>query len=277
MPAPTTPPAPPDHGGVIGKRAERASWLARLNAWRKHSPLNPYWIENRWLRRAGVQLSQHASGWMLDIGVAEKPYGELFAPHVERYIGLEYPPVADNLNPDIWDRLPTIVHIVQVFGDARRLPFGDGTFDTVASFEVLEHIDSPEQVMSEMARVTKPGGRVLLTVPFAAPHHQMPFDHWRFTRPGLEGLLARHGLVVELLESRGNFASTTGATVSHFLLRTFGTAHFHHDGSASLSRWRAPLVLPFIALVQLVAVALERVTNDDAFPLGWIVVARKKA
>ena len=35
---------------------------------------------------------------MLDIGVAEKPYGELFAPHVERYIGLEYPPVADNLD-----------------------------------------------------------------------------------------------------------------------------------------------------------------------------------
>lgn len=262
------------HGGVIAKRA---SWLARLNAWRKHSPLNPYWLETRWLHRAGERLAQHASGWMLDIGVAEKPYGVLFAPRVERYIGLEYPPVADNLNPGIWEKLPTIVHIVQVFGDARRLPFGDATFDTVASFEVLEHIDTPEQVVAEMARVTRPGGRVLLTVPFAAPHHQLPFDHWRFTRPGLEGLLRRHGLDVEVLEGRGNFASTTGAVVSHFLLRTFGAARFHHDGSAILSRWRAPFVLPFIALVQLAAAACERVTSDDAFPLGWIVVARKRA
>jgi SAM-dependent methyltransferase len=259
-------------GGVI---AERASWLVRLNSLRKHSPLNPYWIETRWLRRAGEVLSRHASGWMLDIGVAEKPYGPLFAPHLERYIGLEYPPVADNLHPEIWDKLPTIVDNVQVFGDARRLPFADATFDTVASFEVLEHIDSPEMVVAEMARVAKPGGRVLLTVPFAAPHHQLPFDHWRFTRPGLEGLLARHGLRVELLEGRGNFASTTGATISHFLLRTFGARSFHHDGSAILSRWRAPFILPVIAVVQMISAALERATADDAFPLGWIVVARK--
>ena len=37
--------------------------------------------------------------------MGEKPYGELFAPHVTRYTGLEYPPVADNLHPEIWDKL----------------------------------------------------------------------------------------------------------------------------------------------------------------------------
>lgn len=87
--------------------------------------------------------------------------------------------------------------------------------------------------------------------------------------------MSRHGLRVERLEGRGNFASTTGATISHFLLRSFGAKSFHHDGSAILSRWRAPFVLPVIALVQIVSAALERATDDDAFPLGWIVVARK--
>jgi hypothetical protein len=35
------------------------------------------------------------------------------------------------------------------------------------------------------------------------------------------------------------------------------------------------LILPVIAVVQMISAALERATADDAFPLGWIVVARK--
>lgn len=50
-------------------------------------------------------------------------------------------------------------------GDARRLPFADGTFDVVITSEVLEHIQDDVAAIAEMFRVLKPGGRFAATVP----------------------------------------------------------------------------------------------------------------
>lgn len=47
--------------------------------------------------------------------------------------------------------------------DARALDFPDNTFDTVAAMHVLSVVPEPEKVMSEIARVLKPGGRVVIT------------------------------------------------------------------------------------------------------------------
>ena len=48
-----------------------------------------------------------------------------------------------------------------VQGDAHRLQFDDGSFDLVYARYVLEHVASPETVLKEMRRVTRPGGRVV--------------------------------------------------------------------------------------------------------------------
>ena len=50
-------------------------------------------------------------------------------------------------------------------GDARRLPFADGTFDAVVTSEVLEHIQDDVTAISELHRVLKPGGTLGVTVP----------------------------------------------------------------------------------------------------------------
>ena len=52
-------------------------------------------------------------------------------------------------------------------GDASRLPFRDGAFDVVYADNVLEHLDRPELVFAEVARVLKPGGRFLVKTPNA--------------------------------------------------------------------------------------------------------------
>jgi arsenite methyltransferase len=51
-------------------------------------------------------------------------------------------------------------------GDARQLPFGDGTFDVVVSLNVLHNIarrEEREKALIEIARVLKPGGRLLIS------------------------------------------------------------------------------------------------------------------
>lgn len=47
--------------------------------------------------------------------------------------------------------------------DARKLDFPDASFDTVAAMHVLSVVPEPEQVMSEIARVLRPGGQVVIT------------------------------------------------------------------------------------------------------------------
>ena len=98
--------------GVVFDRKPLAQ---RFNAWRKRSAFNPYWIEMRLLQEAVKKLAPSASGMLLDVGVAERPYDAHFAPYVNRYIGLEYPVVVNNLNPEIWKHLDRVQGIVDVW------------------------------------------------------------------------------------------------------------------------------------------------------------------
>ena len=252
-----------------------AGLRARLFAWHKGTALNPYWMETRHLRRAVAALAPRAHGTLLDVGVGDRPYAALFARHVRHYFGLEYPPACDNLNPGISARLQRATGIVDVWGDGMRLPFADGCADTVLSLEVLEHLPDPDRCVAELARVLKPGGTLLLTVPFCTPLHALPFDFYRYTAAGIRALLERHGLAVESIAPRGNAADSTGAALAQHLLRTLGARRILPDGAVSLSRWRAPLALPLIALVQGWFAFTARFTHDDSACLGWAVVAGK--
>jgi SAM-dependent methyltransferase len=52
-------------------------------------------------------------------------------------------------------------------GDAFKLPFRDRTFDKVICAEVMEHVHDYPAAARELARVTKPGGRLAVTIPTA--------------------------------------------------------------------------------------------------------------
>lgn len=52
-----------------------------------------------------------------------------------------------------------------VIGSVTSLPFGDACFDVVISTEVIEHTENPKKAVSELARVLKPGGILVITTP----------------------------------------------------------------------------------------------------------------
>lgn len=76
------------------------------------------------------------------------------------------------------------------------LPFPGGAFDTVVAWDVLEHVQSPERVLSEIRRVLRPGGTALLTAinrrAWIDPHYHLRGINW-LPRPWAEAIIARRG------------------------------------------------------------------------------------
>ncbi len=80
---------------------------------------------------------------------------------------------------------------VNVVGDAHRLPFLSSSFSIILTTEMLEHVHNPQQVIDEIERVLRPGGKVILTTRFVFPIHEAPMDFYRFTKYGLAYLFRR--------------------------------------------------------------------------------------
>lgn len=70
-----------------------------------------------------------------------------------------------------------------------HLPIRNNSLDGLISVAVLEHVPRPEEHIAQMQRVLKPGGRLLLYVPFLLGYHAAPDDFHRWTTSGLRELL----------------------------------------------------------------------------------------
>ncbi len=75
----------------------------------------------------------------------------------KRVVGIDTEP--ENLEICLRHKLP-----VQE-GSLYSLPFDDESFDTVLFSEVIEHLDMPEKALSEIFRVLRPGGRIIIIFP----------------------------------------------------------------------------------------------------------------
>ena len=77
--------------------------------------------------------------------------------------------------------------------DVRHMPqVPDASFDCVFCSGVLEHVDDYDAGMREVTRILKPGGVLLLGLPFRQKLHLAPTDYWRFTEFGIRILLQRN-------------------------------------------------------------------------------------
>jgi SAM-dependent methyltransferase len=86
-------------------------------------------------------------------------------------------------------------------GEVTALPFPDATFDLVCALDIIEHVDNENGALSEVSRVAKPGGVLLISTPLH-PDRWTPFDDFvghkrRYEPPRLLEKLSEHHLSVE--------------------------------------------------------------------------------
>ncbi|MFH1997248.1 MAG: class I SAM-dependent methyltransferase [Patescibacteria group bacterium] len=114
-------------------------------------------------------IQKHSSDKLtLDLGCSNSPYSKYFL---------------NRVGFDIQDGKG-----VDIIGDAHKLPFEDEKFDVILCTEVLEHLHSPHIAISEMKRVLKLNGKLILTTRFIFPIHDSPNDFYRYTKYGLKYL-----------------------------------------------------------------------------------------
>jgi phosphatidylethanolamine/phosphatidyl-N-methylethanolamine N-methyltransferase len=154
------------HGRIVG--IGRIDEGAVLDAYRRWAPVYDYTfgLVAREGRRHAVEVINAREGRVLEVGVGTG----LSLPDYEEHLEI----VGIDLSPEMLEKARERVatqgleHVTGLHEmDAADLRFPDAAFDTVVAMYVMTVVPEPEAVMRELARVTKPGGEVMLVNHFS--------------------------------------------------------------------------------------------------------------
>lgn len=90
--------------------------------------------------------------------------------------------------------------------DINSLPFKDNSIDVILNLAVLEHVPSPDTVISEIYRILKKDGLVYCFFPFIQGFHASPYDYSRRTYEGIKESFKQF----EILEVKNGGGPTSG-------------------------------------------------------------------
>ena len=107
--------------------------------------------------QVGDFVQPHGDERALDVGTGAGALAFALAPLVREVVGLD--PVPELLELARERKRPNTEFVE---GDGATLPFPDGAFDLTGTHRTLHHVALPDRVVAELARVTRPGGRVLV-------------------------------------------------------------------------------------------------------------------
>lgn len=122
-------------------------------------------------------------GRVIDLGCGTRPYERDILEYAEDYVGLDWFNTMHRLRADIVADLNS------------PLPIRSDIADAVVSFQVLEHLCEPQNILCEAFRILKPNKMIFIAVPFNWWVHEAPYDFFRYTQYGLKYMLKKAGFV----------------------------------------------------------------------------------
>lgn len=178
---------------VLAQRAGDSGWADTVagDMERHYSPGRTW----ETLARALLQLLE--TGDVLDIASGDGVTAELLAPHARSVVCVDS---STRVTDAARERLSGFKNVSVVQGDMHALDLPDESFDLVLLLHALTYSETPASVLAEVARVLRPGGRVLAATLGEHDHRGAvePFDHRNlgFTTDALAALAKRSGLDV---------------------------------------------------------------------------------
>ena len=211
---------------------------------------NPNWLvlrKRRQLFQRWLGLLSGQNLLVLDVGGRIQPYRSLITAGRVRYVAVD----------------PRPSPLVDLVATAEHLPLASERFDLVMCTQMLEYATDPVQAASEIHRVLRPGGVVLLSVP-SLSIRDADEDRWRFWPAGIRQLLSLFPEVEVVPE---------GGSVAGF----FRTVNMGLYGLARYSSVRIFLSYTIIPALNLIGFSLEKLlgSRNDTFAANYSALARK--
>lgn len=195
-------------------------------------------------------IDQHAAGRLVDLGCGQVPLYGMYRDRASEVVCVDWP-----------SSLHNSLH-VDVFADLNLpLPFDENEFDTVIATDVLEHLHTPEALFRTSARILRPGGKLIIGVPFMYWIHEAPHDFHRFTRFALDKMVRDSDLSMISLKSYGGGPEVIADITSKLIGSRPWVAR------PVISTMQLMMSLPFVQ-------KLSSRTKEH-FPLGYILIAQK--
>ncbi len=200
-------------------------------------------------------LTIYAKGKLIDLGCGNVPFYSLYKNLATEIICVDWPNTAHkNSYLDFECDLN------------KPLPIAENTFDTIIISEVLEHISNPELTWSEMARILKPDGKIILSVPFLYKIHEAPHDYFRYTEFALKNFAQKNHLKVLELKTFGGLPEVLTDIFAKKIIQLPLVGK-------TLSSWLQTFCLFFVNT----KIGKRISTNTGvAYPLGYFMVVEKK-
>lgn len=147
------------------------------------------------------------------------------------------------------------------------LPLPTEAFDTLILSDVLEHIAEPQLLWLEMARILKPGGTLLLNVPFYYRIHEAPHDYYRYTEFALKRFAEKASLKVLELKATGG----TAEVMSDFMAKNVVRIPFIGTAGAIAIQW-------FCKSFAKTKIGTRFATKSSVnMPFGYFMIVQKSA
>jgi SAM-dependent methyltransferase len=199
-------------------------------------------------------------GDVLDVGCGQSPYRFLLNPESTNYFGI------DIVDADKFDY--TNKEITPFNG--REIPFQDEKFDFLICTEVLEHVYEFQVIINEMRRVLKYNGIGIITIPWSARYHYIPYDFFRYTRSSLEKMFSEFSSVQ--IKPRGSDIPVIANKLIILWMRNLFPKIWWK--LVFVPFWLLFFPIPaFAVLTAHICLFLDWGSNDD--PLGFTITVKK--
>lgn len=233
--------------GIKEKRVQLETELMNKGLWKYFSPVV-------YLQYAITLplLLKNVHGDLIDIGCGKLPFKKFLLTQVSKYDSLDIKQFSSEVN---------IIADVQDMNMIKA-----DTYDTVICLEVLEHVSSPSKALSEINRILKPGGLIIISVPHLSRLHDLPNDYFRFTQNGISFLLEQSGFNISELIIKGGLFSFLGHQWSTFILSAFYFVPILGKIIFEINRW----------LVINICIYLDKLSDSKGyFACGYVISASK--